>query len=114
MKKILIIALAAVFLITGSTFAYTYTTATGTINVAEPLGNVVSVNATATQPDWSTILTNLSSSNQTQSEVPTGNIFTINPNTTFGGDLIAKVYLANTGNLTKAYSYLNMKLYLNG
>ncbi len=49
---------------------------------------------------------------ETCGEVPTGNLFTITPNTIYTGDLVAKVYLANTGNLTKAYSYLNMKVYL--
>ncbi len=49
---------------------------------------------------------------ETCGEVPTGDLFTITPNTIYTGDLMAKVYLANTGNLTKAYQYLNMKVFL--
>ena len=109
----LIIALSLALVLSSGAFAYTYTTASGTIGIIEPTGDVVSVNATATQPDWDSILDALASENKTSGEVPAGDLFTITPNTVYGGDLVTKVYLANTGNLTKAYSYLNMKLYLN-
>jgi len=112
-KSRLILALVLALTLSGGVYAYTFTTASGTINIAEPTGDVVTSNATATQPDWDSILDDLSSENKTCGEVPSGDLFTISPDTTFGGDLIAKVYLANTGNLTKAYSYLNMKVYLN-
>lgn len=46
--------------------------------------------------------------------VPTGNLFTVTPNADYTGDLSVKVYLANTGNLTRAYQYLSMELYLEG
>jgi len=110
----LIIALVLALLLSSGAFAYTFTTATVTVAIAEPSGDVVSYNATATQPGWNSILDALSTENKTSGEVPSDGLFTINPDTTFGGDLIAKVYLANTGDLSKAYSYLNMKLYLAG
>ncbi len=44
--------------------------------------------------------------------VPTGDLFDITPDDDYTGDLAVNVYLTNTGNLTKAYDYLNMKLYL--
>jgi len=47
-------------------------------------------------------------------EVPTGNLFNIVPDVDYTGDLLAKFYLTNTANLTRAYSYLNMKLYMAG
>ena len=47
-------------------------------------------------------------------EVPTGNLFDIAPSSEYNGDLALKVYLTNTNNLTKAYDYLNVKLYLGG
>ena len=47
-------------------------------------------------------------------EVPTGNLCIVTPDPAYTGDLQVKVYLTNTGNLTKAYQYLNMKLYLEG
>ena len=47
-------------------------------------------------------------------EVVSGDLFTITPATDYTGNLAVKVYLTNTANLTKAYHYLNMKLYLTG
>ncbi len=46
--------------------------------------------------------------------VPTGDLFEVTPHANYTGDLAVKVYLANTGNLTKAYQSLNMELYLEG
>ena len=45
---------------------------------------------------------------------PTGDLFDINPHPDYSGDLLVRVYLVNTDNLTKAYKYLNMNLYLEG
>ena len=47
-------------------------------------------------------------------DVPTGDLFDITPDDDYTGDLVVKVYLTNTGDLVKAYQYLNMKLYLEG
>ena len=46
--------------------------------------------------------------------VPTGDLFDITPHTSFTGDLAVRVYLTNSGDLVKAYQYLNMDLYLEG
>lgn len=43
---------------------------------------------------------------------PTGDLFVVTPNSSYTGDLAVNVYLANTGNLTKAYQTLNIRLYL--
>jgi len=113
-KSYLITALLLALLVSSGLYASTFTTAASTIPIAQPPGNVVSSNATAIQPDWDSILDDLASENKTCGEIPAGDLFTISPDTTYGGDMIAKVYLTNTGNLTKAFSYLNMKLYLAG
>jgi len=47
-------------------------------------------------------------------EVPVGDLFDVTPQTEYTGDLAMKVYLTNVGDLSKAYDYLNMKLYLAG
>ena len=47
-------------------------------------------------------------------EVPTGDLFTINPQPGYSGDLQVDVYLNNAGSLIKAYQYLNIKLHLEG
>jgi hypothetical protein len=48
----------------------------------------------------------------TQSEVPLGNLFDITPHPDYNGDLQIKIYLTNTAELIKAYTYLNMELYV--
>ena len=87
----LILALVLALTLSGGAYAYTFTTASGTINIAEPTGDIVTSNTTATQPDWDSILDDLSSENKTCGEVPSGDLFTISPDTTFGGDLIAGI-----------------------
>ena len=47
-------------------------------------------------------------------DVPTGDLFEIYPHADYTGDLQVRVYLTNTGNLTKAYQFLNMELHLEG
>jgi len=56
-KSYLIIALTLALVISGGVYAYTYTTSIKTISITDPTGNVLSVNATATQPDWDSVLT---------------------------------------------------------
>ncbi len=56
-KSYLIMFLAAVLILSGGIYAYTYTTALRTIGVTDPTGDVATVEATATQPDWDTVLT---------------------------------------------------------
>ncbi|MFC2025457.1 hypothetical protein ACFLTG_03505 [Chloroflexota bacterium] len=114
MKRALIIALAAILVVMGSHFAYTYTTATRTLNIAQPPGDIVTSNASAAQPDWNSILDDLSSENKTCGAVPSGDLFDLTPNSEYSGGAVATLYLTNTGNLTKAYSYLNMKAYIYG
>jgi hypothetical protein len=48
----------------------------------------------------------------TQSEVPLGALFDITPDPNYTGDIQVKIYLTNTAELIKAYSYLNMELYM--
>jgi hypothetical protein len=48
----------------------------------------------------------------TEGEVPTGDLFKVNPNPDYYGDLLVKIYLTNTASLLKAYQYLNMKVYV--
>ncbi len=48
----------------------------------------------------------------TQAEVPLGDLFEITPHPDYTGDLNVKIYLTNTAELIKAYSYLNMQLYV--
>ena len=59
-KSYLILALVLVLVISGGIYAYTYTTGIGTIGITDPTGNIVAVNATATQPGWDSVLTPVS------------------------------------------------------
>ena len=112
-KFYLIAALVLVLVLSGGLYAYAYTTAAGTISIAEPTGAIATSNETATQPDWDSVTDNLSE-NTTCGEVPTGDLFEITPNPTYSGDIVTSVHLTNTGSLIKAYQYLNMEVYIDG
>lgn len=56
-KSYLILALVIILVLSGGIYAYTYTTGIGTIGITDPTGNIVAVNATATQPNWNLVLT---------------------------------------------------------
>jgi hypothetical protein len=109
----LVIALGLILVLSGGAFAYTYTTAVGIISVGEPSADVATSNTSASQPDWSSVTDNLSE-NTTCGEVPTGDLFDVAPNAAYTGDILVDVYLTNAANLTRAYKYLNMKLYVEG
>ena len=55
-KSYLILALVIILVLSGGIYAYTYTTGIGTIGITDPTGNIVAVNATATQPNWDSVL----------------------------------------------------------
>ena len=56
-KFYLLAALGLVLIVSGGIYAYTYTTAMGTIITPAATGDIATVNATATQPYWDTVLT---------------------------------------------------------
>ncbi|HEY51714.1 MAG TPA: hypothetical protein G4O20_07935 [Dehalococcoidia bacterium] len=56
-KFYLLIALLVILLVSGGMYAYTYTTAFGTIGTSTPTGDIATVNATPSQPDWDDVLT---------------------------------------------------------
>ncbi len=56
MKFFLITALLTTLVVSGGIYAYTFTTGVETIGITEPAGNAVTVNATATQPNWDSVL----------------------------------------------------------
>jgi hypothetical protein len=109
----LVAALGLILILSGGAFAYTYTTAVGTISVGTPSSDVAISNISSSQPSWSSVTDNLSE-NTTCGEVPTGDLFDITPNAGYSGDVQVGVYLTNAANLTRAYKYLNMKVYLEG
>ena len=49
-------ALGLALIITGGAFAYTWTTGGLIIGISEPTGDIATVNATPTQPDWDDVL----------------------------------------------------------
>ena len=112
-KFYLLVALGLVLILSGGAFAYTYTTAIGTVSVGEPSADVATCNVSTGQPDWSSVTDNLSE-NTTCGEVPAGDLFDITPNAAYTGDVQVGIYLTNAANLTRAYKYVNMKLYLEG
>jgi len=121
-KLILIVAVFLAFMVTAGTYAYTYTS-TASISfegVSQAGGQAATYEPAAWEPDWNAVLAGLSKGKKdddygkgkTRGEVPPGELFVVLTDRNFTGDLLVRVYLANTGDLAKAYGYLNMKLYL--
>jgi len=57
---IIVAIVLVVLIVSGGIYAYTYTTALAPINITDPTGNIATVNATPTQPDWNDVLTPVS------------------------------------------------------
>ncbi len=55
-KSYLLAALILILIISGGIYAYTYTTAIGTIGTPTPAGDLATANATASQPNWDSVL----------------------------------------------------------
>jgi hypothetical protein len=55
-KSYLMAASGLVLIVTGGAYAYTWTTSELSIGISEPTGDIATVNATATQPDWDEVL----------------------------------------------------------
>ena len=105
MKKILIIiALAVVLVVTGSTFAATYTTATATIGVSAPTSDFATVTAENVSALAPTVFGKYTGT------WPAGTLFTVTPDASYTGDLVIRAYLVNTGALVRYYEHLNMAL----
>ncbi len=103
MKKLLIIGLVAVLMVTGGVFATTYTTATATIGV------------TAVESDFAAATANVTVLAPTvfgkyTGTWPSGTLFTVTPDASYTGDLVIRAYLVNTGELSRYYEHLNMSL----
>jgi len=109
----LIIGLMLALVLTSGLYAFSYLSATATVDVAVAGEAIATAAPSATQPDWNSILTPPEDP-PLMGEVPSGDLFDITPNSLYTGDLAVKVFLTNTGDLVKAYDYLNMKLYLDG
>ena len=102
MKRILIIALVALLVVTGGMFAYTFTTATATIGVTAPTSDFAEISAgTVTAPAVFGKFTGT---------WPTGDLYTITPTENYTGDLVVTVYLVNAGELIRYYHHVNMEL----
>ena len=79
--------------VTSGLYAFTYTTTMATMDVIVAGEAIVTSAPSATQPGWDSILT---------------------PDAEYSGGATATIYLTNTGDLVKAYDYLNMKVYVYG
>jgi len=109
----LIIGLMLALVVTSGLYAFAYTTTTATMDVTVAGEAIATAVPSTTQPDWNSILTPPEDP-PLMGEVPSDDLFDITPNSLYTGDLTVKVFLTNTGDLVKAYDYLNMKLYLDG
>ena len=103
---VLVGALLMALLISGGTFAYTYTTATVIITGIGPSDFAV-VEVVGTPVTFPTDVFG-----HYRGDVPTGKIFKITPHDCYAGYLKVEVYLLNCDELTLAYKHLNIKLQL--
>jgi len=103
-KKILLIALVALFVVTGGMFAYTFTTATATIGVSAPASDFANITANSTVALAPTVFGKFTGT------WPAGTLYTIEPDPTYPGDLVITVSLVNAGDLIRYYHHLNMAL----
>ncbi|MBU2607875.1 MAG: hypothetical protein KKF26_01000 [Chloroflexi bacterium] len=137
-KQILLIAIALAFVLTAGTYAYTFGTTTSTsLDVIDAGGDIARIQKASYEPDWYSVTAGLLGGEEENNddkgkgkddgedgdkkeepkisgEVPTGDLFLVDTHPSYPGDLLVRVYLTNTGDIIKAYQYLNMKLYLTG
>ena len=102
-KKILLIALVSLVVVTGGMFAYTFTTATATIGVSAPTSDFANITA-------NTSITAPTVFGKFTGTWPSAPLFTITPDPNYQGDLVITVSLINTGELVRQYHHLNMEL----
>jgi len=103
MKKILLIALVALLVVTGGMFAYTFTTATATIGVSAPTSDFANITAGSS-------ITAPTVFGKFTGTWPSSTIFDITPTENYTGDLVVTVYMVNTGQLVRQYQHVNMML----
>ena len=100
--------------LTGSTFAYAYTTASISLGTIWPVGADFANVTAGSEFDWwhsSDNLTDGLLGRMSGAMDDTGNtLFTIYPSGNYTGDLEIKVYLANAGHMRKAFKHFNMML----
>ena len=103
MKKILLIALVLLLVVTGGMFAYTFTTATATIGVVAPTSDFANVTAGGgiSAP---TVFGKFTGT------WPSSTLFDITPAANYTGDLVVTVYMINAGQLIRQYQHINMTL----
>jgi len=103
MKKILLIAIVALLVVTGGAFAYTFTTATATIGVTAPTSDFANITAGSS-------ITAPTVFGKFTGTWPSSTIFDITPTENYTGDLVVTVYMINTGQLVRQYQHVNMML----
>ncbi len=103
MKRILVISVIALLVVTGGMFAYTFTTATATIGVVPQASDFANVTANTTTPPNYVF-------GSFTGTWPQQTLFTIEPHDEYTGDLVITVSMVNTGELIRQYRHLNMVL----
>jgi len=102
-KRLLLITLVALLVLTGGMFAYTFTTATATIGVTAPTSDFANV-TTGGSISAPTVFGKFTGT------WPSSTLFDITPDPAYTGDLVIKVYMVNTGQLIRQYHHINITL----
>jgi hypothetical protein len=89
--------------ITGGLFAYTYLTATATIDATTATNNFAAVTANNTVASYQPF-------GKARGAISAGNLFNVTKTSGYTGDLEVTVYLSNPDELTKNYRYWMLRL----
>jgi hypothetical protein len=107
-KPIFVIAALLALAVTGGLFAYTWTTATATLDVSPASSDFASVTANTTgitAITWTPF-------GRYRGTIPAGTLFNITPASGYNGDLEVTVYLANPDELSENYRAWLLRLEL--
>ncbi len=100
--RYLVVALLLALSVTGGMFAYLQTTASVTLGVTRA-ADFASVSANMTVPTWTVF-------GKYKGTIPSGDLFTIIPDTAYTGDMVATVYIANADELAYVYRVFAMRI----
>ena len=103
LRRYLVIALAISLVVTGSMFAYAYTTSTTNLTVTGASSSFADVTTNMTVPSFTAF-------GGYRGAIQAGNLFNITPNASYPGDLEINVYLNNIDQLSYKYGMILMNI----
>src|SRR3989338_2120492 len=104
-KLVLLVSLAVTLAVTAGAYAFTYTTVTSTIGVANASNDYATITSNMTVASYQPF-------GRQRGAIAAGNLFDVKPTANWTGDLELIVTLSNPEELVKNYRSWNMRLKL--